>query len=288
MRADCLGRLALSAAPASLPGSDQSSRCARHPSRTPTSGLSIISISAPAAAPAARLIASIWKERSSPNTVPVLDVEAPRRRRRMQPPQRPSSSRACFCYSKARPTPSPNSHGAATTDRISELQELRISELQKRVQAACVEHTRIEAALDSEAPKAALVALVLEQEDKLRQELAQLTLSALQRRALASGVDRDAVDAALDGEGREALQALILESEARDSPAPRPGPEHAAADADSSAEPAAARVHLSDAHARAGGEGQPSDALRRELEPLRLKQLRLWRTPSTVTSRRRR
>ena len=192
----------------------------------------------------------------------------------MQPPQRPSSSRACFCYSKARPTPSPNSHGAATTDRISELQELRISELQKRVQAACVEHTRIEAALDSEAPKAALVALVLEQEDKLRQELAQLTLSALQRRALASGVDRDAVDAALDGEGREALQALILESEARDSPAPRPGPEHAAADADSSAEPAAARVHLSDAHARAGGEGQPSDALRRELEPLRLKQLR--------------
>ena len=95
-----------------------------------------------------------------------------------------------------------------------ELEACRPSELKRRAAAAGADPAALEAAIDQDSPKQALIALILDAprtaataataEDRspklelLRAELAPLKMGALQKRALAAGADADAVDGALD------------------------------------------------------------------------------------------
>jgi hypothetical protein len=93
----------------------------------------------------------------------------------------------------------------------AELAELRLGALQRRAAADGLDAGSIEAALDQDNPKGALISLMCEQlgaaaaeqereREALRQELRALRLGRLQRRAAAEGVSEQQLEAALDGE----------------------------------------------------------------------------------------
>jgi hypothetical protein len=122
-----------------------------------------------------------------------------------------------------------------------ELMGLKNSALRRRLVAESVDHEAIEAAEDSEDPRAAMLALLLArhasappsaeaqevaEQEGLRAELAPLKLSTLRRRLVAESADHEAIEAAEDSEDpRAAMLALLL---ARHVSAPpsvqRPGP----------------------------------------------------------------
>ena len=113
-----------------------------------------------------------------------------------------------------------------------ELEACRPSELKRRAAAGGVDPAALEAAIDQESPKEALIALILAApprtaavEDRslalLRAELAPLKMGALQKRALAAGADADAVDEALDAEDVKAtLTELIVKGDSTAAPKP--------------------------------------------------------------------
>ena len=97
--------------------------------------------------------------------------------------------RACFCLAKARPIALGSGDGARgriAHHRRAELARLKASALQRLAEAAGVDPAALETALDDDAPKPALINLLLEHEgqshDRLRQELGLLKPAALQRR----------------------------------------------------------------------------------------------------------
>jgi hypothetical protein len=117
------------------------------------------------------------------------------------------------------------------------LRGLKISELRRRAtEVASVSEERVHQAEDSEDPRAALVALLLEAanagpadagaEHHLRDELRGMKMSALRTRARAAGVDEDEADEAGDGPSpAEAIVELIVAAELRgavDEPAEDP------------------------------------------------------------------
>jgi hypothetical protein len=99
-----------------------------------------------------------------------------------------------------------------------ELEPMRVMALQKRAETAGIDRDQIEEAMDSDAPKKGLVALLLaqcadagvaegERQTKLRTELEELRLTALQRKAAEGGIGEAQIDDALDS--RDAKSALI-------------------------------------------------------------------------------
>ena len=133
--------------------------------------------------------------------------------------------RGCFCLAKGRPAAAATAldgHAAFPADaRRTELERLRLSELQRCALDGGLPKGDVEAALDGDAPKTMLVELVLSHEgrsvggkrESLEAELAGLKLKALKQRARASGVGQDALDDADDADDvKSAVIQLIVEA----------------------------------------------------------------------------
>jgi hypothetical protein len=86
-----------------------------------------------------------------------------------------------------------------TTPLEAELAQLSPKELRERAVAAGIDHHQIENARDADAPKPALIALILANSG-LESELARLSLKELRARAEADGVDKDQIEEARDGD----------------------------------------------------------------------------------------
>ena len=118
----------------------------------------------------------------------------------------------CFCLSKAKAPPT------ASAAREQELRRRKVSELHRDALAAGVPPADVEGALDDEAPKDAIIALLLDHEGqvllRLKEELAPLKPAALRQRAQDAGAGAEEIDAALDADdAKAALTALIVEIE---------------------------------------------------------------------------
>ena len=110
-----------------------------------------------------------------------------------------------------------------------ELSGLKMSELKKRAVAARLESSAIDDVDDSENPKEAIIALLLDAEPpscvqlehdaemvraKLREELSGLKMSELRKRAVAARLEGIALDDAADGDNpKEAIIVLLLGAE---------------------------------------------------------------------------
>jgi hypothetical protein len=138
-----------------------------------------------------------------------------------------SKGRVCFCLAKARPATTSPAATDAADGRRQELRRMRPSQLQRAALEAGASPADVEAAVDGEAPRDSLVALLLEHEDRslvlLQQELAPLKASQLQRRALAAGVSDASVDEALDGEDAKAALTALIIAQRDEAPAPQSG-----------------------------------------------------------------
>ena len=100
----------------------------------------------------------------------------------------------------------------------AELKAMKLGALSKRALASGATAAELEAAQDEDAPKAAVIALILRYEvdptETLRGELSKLKLGALSRRAVAAGVDADALEVAQDGDApKAAVIELIIRAE---------------------------------------------------------------------------
>ena len=100
----------------------------------------------------------------------------------------------------------------------AELKAMKLGALSKRALASGATAAELEAAQDEDAPKAAVIALILRYEvdptETLRGELSKLKLGALSRRAVAAGVDADALEVAQDGDApKAAVTELIIRAE---------------------------------------------------------------------------
>ena len=114
-----------------------------------------------------------------------------------------------------------------------ELQALRVTALQRRAESQGVDEAQVDDAMDSDQPRARLVALLLEHEasttgarasttdkrrQQLRRELEALGLFALQQRGRQAGLDDASLEAALDSASpKEALIEHIVGREAAGS-----------------------------------------------------------------------
>jgi hypothetical protein len=88
---------------------------------------------------------------------------------------------------------------SSTSPLEAELAQLSPKELRERAVAAGIDHHQIENARDADAPKPALIALILANSG-LESELARLSLKELRTRAEADGVDKDQIEEARDGD----------------------------------------------------------------------------------------
>ena len=120
------------------------------------------------------------------------------------------------------PYPSSGRSGGGLGELRAELLGMNLMRLQKRAVEAGVAAEVLEAVIDSDAPKAGLVALLVQREDaagaqveaaatrELRAELEGMGLFALQQRAAKAGVDDIGLEAAMDSDAPKAgLVALI-------------------------------------------------------------------------------
>ena len=162
----------------------------------------------------------------------------------------PGSRARCFCVSKARPPPPSldNIEGYGDTllatdnqpELRTELEALRVKELEQRALAEGVPADDVEDARDEDNPKAALIELIVWSvqshlpegrgadnsaepfDPGLGAELEVLRATALQLRALAEGVAADAIEDALDEDNpKAALIGLIVASVQQRGPADR-------------------------------------------------------------------
>eukprot|EP01045_Picozoa_sp_COSAG04_P004647 COSAG04_NODE_205_length_20393_cov_45.275796_13_plen_2486_part_00 len=133
-----------------------------------------------------------------------------------------SRGQACFCLSKGRGAEPQHACGASgAPEPINamrvELEAMRPAALTKRAQAAGADEVAVDAALDDDSPKSALVDLILElvppppdATDALRSELEQLKPAALLRRAKEADVDEAALDEALDADDPKSVLIDLL------------------------------------------------------------------------------
>ena len=110
-----------------------------------------------------------------------------------------------------------------------ELTQLKLSALRKRAMAESVDSQALDEADDSDDPKAAVVALLLEkhraagagaalEQAQLLEELTPMKLSALRKRALAGGVESAAIEAVYDHDDpKEALIELLIQQPTREA-----------------------------------------------------------------------
>jgi hypothetical protein len=112
------------------------------------------------------------------------------------------------------------------TDRVlalrQELEGLRLTALQQRAEQEGVDAAAVEDAMDTDAPKSALITLLAahlalatnadrNRQQKLREELEQLKLSELNKRAMHISVDETTLEDAMDSDDpRGSLIALLL------------------------------------------------------------------------------
>ena len=140
----------------------------------------------------------------------------------MDAPHTSGRGRACFCLSHARPRDATaHDHEEIADDGLG---GLKFSALQQRASASGISSERLEEAMDSPAPRQALVALLRDSAaagsepdnaatSRRRKQLANMKLSQLQREA-AAAVSPAALEAALDDESpAESIVVLILDAE---------------------------------------------------------------------------
>ena len=118
------------------------------------------------------------------------------------------------------------SENSAIDELARELQGIRLMALYRRAEVAAVDAAEREAAMESDNPKAALIALLLDQAtasaapeveraEKLRAELQEMRLMALHQRAASAGVDEAALDEAMEGDNpKTSLVSLLVRLEA--------------------------------------------------------------------------
>ena len=108
---------------------------------------------------------------------------------------------------------------AATDVAAQQLQEMKVTALQKRAISEGVDAQAADDALDDDDPKAALIALITASADsgdaELRRELESLRLKELRARARRQGVDDAAMEEAIDSDDpRQAFVELLLRHKA--------------------------------------------------------------------------
>jgi hypothetical protein len=123
------------------------------------------------------------------------------------------------------PEPSPSVVGpdesAGVAELRTELQALRLTALHKRASAEGISSTAVEAAMDGDKPKSALVTLLIEhlssatnansaRQQKLRDELEQLKLTELSKRAMRESVDEATFEDAMDSDDPKGSLVVLL------------------------------------------------------------------------------
>eukprot|EP01050_Picozoa_sp_SAG11_P025653 SAG11_NODE_5865_length_1445_cov_1.695394_1_plen_164_part_10 len=97
-----------------------------------------------------------------------------------------------------------------------ELGKLRLKELRRRAADAGVAHGLVDAAIDSDEPKAAMVTLLLEHEAAREAEFRGLSVRELRKRARLAGADEESLDDAVESEDpRAAVIAMCMLLERR-------------------------------------------------------------------------